>query len=157
MRAVAAAATVAAAALFAGCGGSATSEPMAAEVKSDGAALESFTAYASGLKVADTKVGGGASAKPGQICVMHYTGWLYQNGQKGAKFDSSLDRGKPFEFALGRGQVIKGWDEGVAGMKVGGKRTLVIPPDLGYGGAPRSGIPAFSTLMFEVELLAVKR
>jgi peptidylprolyl isomerase len=156
MRAVAVAAVVAAAALLAGCGGSSTGEPSAAEVKSEGAAPQSFTTYASGLRVADTRAGSGAFPKPGQICVMHYTGWLYQNGQKGAKFDSSLDRGKPFEFALGRGQVIRGWDEGVAGMKVGGKRTLIIPPDLGYGGTPRSGIPAFSTLIFEVELLAVK-
>lgn len=156
MRAVAAAAIVTAAELLAGCGGSSTSEPAAAEVKSEGVALQSFTTYASGLRVADTRVGSGAFPKPGQICVMHYTGWLYQSGQKGAKFDSSLDRGKPFEFALGRGQVIRGWDEGVAGMKVGGKRTLIIPPDLGYGGTPRSGIPAFSTLIFELELLAVK-
>jgi peptidylprolyl isomerase len=87
---------------------------------------------------------------------MHYTGWLYQNGKKGAKFDSSRDRGKPFEFPLGRGAVIKGWDEGVASMKVGGKRTLIIPPDLGYGAMGTSGIPAHSTLIFDVELLAVK-
>src|SRR5262249_34996715 len=134
MRAVAAAAIVAAAALLAGCGGS-SSEPAAAEVKSEGAVpTAGFTTYASSLRVSDTRVGTGAFPKPGQMCVMHYTGWLYQNGQKGAKFDSSVDRGKPFEFALGRGQVIKGWDEGVAGMKVGGKRTLIIPPDLGYGG-----------------------
>ena len=111
---------------------------------------------ASGLQTIDSVVGTGASPKPGQICVMHYTGWLYQNGQRGAKFDSSVDRGKPFEFPLGAGAVIKGWDEGVAGMKVGGKRTLIIPPDLGYGGNPRTGIPAYSTLIFEVELLAVK-
>ena len=111
---------------------------------------------ASGLQITDSVVGTGASPKPGQICVMHYTGWLYQNGQRGAKFDSSVDQGKPFEFPLGAGAVIKGWDEGVAGMKVGGKRTLIIPPDLGYGGNPRTGIPAYSTLIFEVELLAVK-
>src|SRR5262245_5295640 len=110
----------------------------------------------SGLTITDSKVGNGAEARPGNTCVMHYTGWLYENGAKGAKFDSSLDRGEPFEFGLGQGQVIKGWDEGVAGMKVGGKRTLIIPPDLGYGGNPRTGIPAYSTLIFEVELLAVK-
>ena len=111
---------------------------------------------ASGLQVTDTKVGGGASPKTGQICVMHYTGWLYQNGVKGAKFDSSRDRGDPFEFSIGTGQVIKGWDEGVATMKVGGKRTLVIPPHLGYGARGAGGvIPPNATLLFEVDLLAV--
>ena len=95
---------------------------------------------ASGLQIADTKVGTGASPKTGQICVMHYTGWLYQNGQKGAKFDSSVDRGQPFEFPIGTGRVIKGWDEGVASMKVGGKRTLIIPPDLGYGARGAGGV-----------------
>src|SRR5689334_24911035 len=87
----------------------------------------------SGLKMTDTVVGTGAQPKRGQTCVMHYTGWLYSNGQKGKKFDSSVDRGEPFEFPLGIGRVIKGWDEGVASMKVGGKRTLIIPPQLGYG------------------------
>ena len=113
---------------------------------------------ASGLKIEDTKVGTGASPKTGQTCVMHYTGWLYQNGQKGQKFDSSVDRGQPFEFQIGRGMVIKGWDEGVATMKVGGKRTLIIPPELGYGaqGAGRGLIPPNATLLFEVELLGVK-
>ena len=88
---------------------------------------------------------------------MHYTGWLYNNGVKGTKFDSSLDRGQPFGFALGAGQVIRGWDEGVAGMKIGGKRTLIIPPELGYGarGAP-GAIPPNATLMFDVELLGVQ-
>src|SRR5213080_4871762 len=88
---------------------------------------------ASGLQITDSKVGTGASPKPGQICVMHYTGWLYENGVKGKKFDSSLDRNAPFEFPIGKGRVIAGWDEGVATMKVGGKRTLIIPPALGYG------------------------
>ncbi len=112
---------------------------------------------ASGLQVTDTKVGTGASPKTGQICVMHYTGWLYQNGAKGAKFDSSVDRGQPFEFPIGTGRVIKGWDEGVASMKVGGKRTLIIPPDLGYGARGAGGvIPPNATLVFEVELLALK-
>jgi peptidylprolyl isomerase len=112
---------------------------------------------ASGLQVTDTKVGTGASPKTGQTCVMHYTGWLYQNGNKGAKFDSSVDRGRPFEFTLGVGDVIKGWDEGVAGMKVGGRRTLVIPPHLGYGARGAGGvIPPNATLLFEVELLGVK-
>ena len=82
----------------------------------------------SGLQITDTKVGTGATPKTGQTCVMHYTGWLYENGAKGKKFDSSVDRGEPFEFPIGTGRVIKGWDEGVATMKVGGKRTLIIPP-----------------------------
>jgi peptidylprolyl isomerase len=111
----------------------------------------------SGLQITDTQIGTGASPKPGQICVMHYTGWLYQDGAKGKKFDSSLDRGQPFEFPLGRLQVIAGWDEGVATMKVGGKRTLVIPPALGYGARGAGGvIPPNATLIFEVELLGVK-
>jgi peptidylprolyl isomerase len=154
MRVIAAAGVVAVAALLGGCGG--TSESAVAEAKAEAKAEATTFTYASGLRVSDTRVGTGGFPKPGQICVMHYTGWLYQNGQKGSKFDSSVDRGKPFEFPLGRGSVIKGWEEGVAGMKVGGKRTLIIPPDLGYGGTPRTGIPAFSTLIFEVELLAVK-
>ena len=83
---------------------------------------------ASGLEIIDSVAGTGASPKPGQICVMHYTGWLYENGKKGKKFDSSVDRNEPFEFPIGKGRVIAGWDEGVATMKVGGKRTLIIPP-----------------------------
>jgi peptidylprolyl isomerase len=111
----------------------------------------------SGLQIIDTKLGTGASPKPGQTCVMHYSGWLYENGQKGKKFDSSLDRNEPFEFPLGQHRVIAGWDEGVATMKVGGKRTLIIPPALGYGARGAGGvIPPNATLMFDVELLAVK-
>ena len=88
---------------------------------------------------------------------MHYTGWLFNNGAKGAKFDSSVDRGQPFQFTLGAHQVIRGWDEGVAGMKVGGKRTLIIPPELGYGARGAGGvIPPNATLMFDVELLGVQ-
>jgi peptidylprolyl isomerase len=112
---------------------------------------------ASGLQIIDSQVGTGASPKPGQTCVMHYTGWLYENGQKGKKFDSSVDRNEPFEFPIGQGRVIAGWDEGVASMKVGGKRTLIIPPALGYGARGAGGaIPPNATLMFDVELLAVK-
>jgi FKBP-type peptidyl-prolyl cis-trans isomerase FkpA len=112
---------------------------------------------ASGLKITDTVAGTGATPKTGQICVMHYTGWLYVDGAKGAKFDSSVDRGQPFEFPIGTGRVIKGWDEGVATMKVGGKRTLIIPPSLGYGAQGAGGvIPPNATLIFDVELLGVK-
>jgi peptidylprolyl isomerase len=112
---------------------------------------------ASGLKITDTTVGTGATPKAGQTCIMHYTGWLYENGTKGKKFDSSVDRGTPFEFPIGQGAVIKGWDEGVASMKVGGKRTLVIPPALGYGARGAGGvIPPNATLMFDVELIGVK-
>jgi FKBP-type peptidyl-prolyl cis-trans isomerase FkpA len=111
----------------------------------------------SGLQITDIKVGTGATPKPGQICVMHYTGWLYQDGAKGKKFDSSVDRGEPFEFPIGKQRVIAGWDEGVASMKVGGKRTLIIPPALGYGARGAGGvIPPNATLIFEVELLGVK-
>ncbi len=110
----------------------------------------------SGLQYEDTKVGTGAQPKTGQTCVMHYTGWLWENGAKGAKFDSSVDRGQPFEFQLG-GTVIKGWNEGIATMKVGGKRTLLIPPELGYGARGNGRvIPPNSTLIFDVELLGLK-
>ena len=116
-----------------------------------------FMTTASGLQIKDTEVGTGAQPKRGQTCVMHYTGWLYTNGMKGKKFDSSVDRGEPFEFPIGTGRVIKGWDEGVATMKVGGKRTLIIPPQLGYGERGAGGvIPPNATLMFDVELLGVK-
>jgi len=110
----------------------------------------------SGLQYEDTQTGDGAEATQGRSVRVHYTGWLYNNGQQGAKFDSSKDRGDPFEFPLGAGMVIKGWDEGVAGMKVGGKRTLVIPPELGYGARGAGGvIPPNATLKFDVELLGV--
>ena len=116
-----------------------------------------MTKTASGLQYEDTKVGTGATPKTGQTCVMHYTGWLWENGAKGRKFDSSLDRGQPFAFPIGTGRVIKGWDEGVASMKVGGKRTLQIPPELGYGARGAGGaIPPNATLLFEVELLGIK-
>jgi peptidylprolyl isomerase len=111
----------------------------------------------SGLQYEDTQVGGGVTPSRGQSCEMHYTGWLWENGKKGEKFDSSLDRGRPFSFQLGVGQVIKGWDEGVATMQVGGKRTLLIPSELGYGARGAGGvIPPNATLLFEVELLGVR-
>jgi len=115
-----------------------------------------MTELADGLKYTDTNVGTGAEATPGHKVSVHYTGWLYQNDKKGTQFDSSLDRGQPFSFALGAHQVIRGWDEGVAGMKVGGKRTLIIPSALGYGARGAGGvIPPNATLIFDVELLQV--
>ena len=112
----------------------------------------------SGLQYEDTVTGSGAQASSGQQVSVHYTGWLYNDGVKGAKFDSSKDRNDPFEFGLGAGMVIKGWDEGVQGIKVGGKRKLMIPPELGYGkkGAGKV-IPPDAELIFEVELLKIKK
>jgi FKBP-type peptidyl-prolyl cis-trans isomerase FkpA len=116
----------------------------------------SFITTASGLQYSDTVVGTGETAKSGQRVRVHYTGWLYNNGEQGRKFDSSKDRGQPFAFHLGMGQVIGGWDEGVQGMQVGGARTLIIPPELGYGAHGAGGvIPPNATLKFDVELLAV--
>jgi FKBP-type peptidyl-prolyl cis-trans isomerase FkpA len=115
----------------------------------------SMTTTPTGLQYEDTLVGDGPEAKSGRITV-HYTGWLYNNGQQGAKFDSSKDRNDPFQFHLGAGQVIQGWDQGFAGMKVGGKRTLIIPSQLGYGSRGAGGvIPPNATLKFDVELLGV--
>jgi FKBP-type peptidyl-prolyl cis-trans isomerase FkpA len=113
-----------------------------------------FTTTTSGLQFEDTVVGSGAEAKPGRNVTVHYTGWLYENGEQGAKFDSSKDRDEPFIFSLGAGMVIKGWDEGVQGMKEGGQRVLIIPSNLGYGARGAGGvIPPNATLKFEVELL----
>ena len=110
----------------------------------------------SGLQYIDTQVGTGATPQRNQTAVVHYTGWLYDGGKKGKKFDSSVDRNEPFRFPVGAGRVIAGWDEGVASMKVGGKRTLIIPPALGYGARGAGGvIPPNATLMFDVELLGV--
>jgi peptidylprolyl isomerase len=116
-----------------------------------------MTKTESGLQYRDIKEGTGEKPTKGQTCVMHYTGWLWEDGKKGKKFDSSVDRGDPFEFPLGAGRVIKGWDEGIATMKTGGKRELLIPPDLAYGrrGFP-GAIPPNATLLFEVELLKTK-
>ena len=112
---------------------------------------------ATGLQMIDTKVGTGASPRQNQTAVVHYTGWLYENGVKGKKFNSSVDRNEPFEFPVGAGRVIRGWDEGVASMKIGGKRTLIVPPQLGYGARGAGGaIPPNATLIFDVELLGVK-
>ena len=111
----------------------------------------------SGLQYEDTVVGDGSTAASGQHVTVHYTGWLYQDGAAGRKFDSSKDRGQPFEFSLGAGMVIRGWDEGVAGMRVGGTRRLVISPELGYGARGAGGvIPPNATLLFEVELLGAE-
>ena len=113
-----------------------------------------FTTTASGLQFEDTVVGTGAGASPGRNVTVHYTGWLYENDEQGRKFDSSKDRGEPFIFPLGSGMVIKGWDEGVQGMKEGGQRTLIIPASLGYGARGAGGvIPPNATLKFDVELL----
>lgn len=107
---------------------------------------------ASGLQYEDLQVGTGATAKTGDTVTVNYTGWLTD----GTKFDSSIDRGKTFDFTIGAGNVIVGWDEGVPGMKVGGTRLLVIPPTLGYGSSAQGTIPANSTLIFEVQLVAIK-
>jgi peptidylprolyl isomerase len=137
-----------AAALLMGACAPATGAPAAAAGK--GGAMQTTS---SGLQYEDLVVGTGATPQAGQTAVVHYTGWL----DNGTKFDSSVDRGQPFEFRLGQGQVIKGWDEGVATMKVGGKRKLLIPPDLGYGARGAGGvIPPNARLTFEVELLGVK-
>jgi FKBP-type peptidyl-prolyl cis-trans isomerase len=112
-----------------------------------------YTTTASGLKIGDIKIGDGQEAKTGDTVAVHYTGWL----KNGTKFDSSLDRGKPFPFTLGAHNVIAGWDEGVVGMKVGGKRKLIIPPELAYGSQDKGKIPPNSELTFEVELLSIDK
>jgi len=121
------------------------------------ASAQTLSSMPSGLKYKDEVVGTGPEPKAGQSVSVHYTGWLDQNGQKGKKFDSSRDRGQPFSFTLGAGQVIAGWDQGVATMKTGGKRTLVIPPELGYGARGAGGvIPPNATLIFDVELIGAR-
>ncbi|HEX4997265.1 MAG TPA: FKBP-type peptidyl-prolyl cis-trans isomerase [Terriglobia bacterium] len=129
---------------MAGCSGSADKSEAPKE-----------TTLNSGLKIIDSKVGEGEAVKSGDMIQVHYTGWLYENGQRGAKFDSSVDRGEPFEFTVGYG-VIDGWSEGVVGMKPGGRRELIIPPALGYGARGAGGvIPPNATLDFEIELLKI--
>jgi FKBP-type peptidyl-prolyl cis-trans isomerase FkpA len=127
---------------------------------SPAAGVSKMDATVTMLKKIDTKQGTGAEATKGRPVVVHYTGWLYDPAQpegKGRKFDSSLDRRDPFVFPLGQGHVIRGWDEGVAGMKVGGKRTLIIPADMGYGARGAGGvIPPNATLVFDVELLEIR-
>ncbi|NJO38784.1 MAG: FKBP-type peptidyl-prolyl cis-trans isomerase [Rhizobiales bacterium] len=114
-------------------------------------------APAPALQIKDIQVGTGAAPKFGQSAVVHYTGWLYEDGKKGKKFDSSVDRGQPFAFKIGQRQVIAGWDQGVASMRIGGKRTLIIPPNLAYGppGSPPA-IPPNATLIFDIELLDLR-
>jgi len=132
-------------------GGEPVSPP--AESGKSGAMEGKLETTASGLQYVEVRSGTGASPQVGQLAIVHYTGWLAD----GKKFDSSRDRAKPFSFKLGQGQVIKGWDEGVATMKVGGVRKLIIPPNLAYGAAGAGGvIPPNATLTFEVELLDVK-
>ena len=120
-------------------------------------ATTGFVTAANGLQIHDTVVGHGPEPQPGQMVTVQYTGWISEGGEKGAKFDSSYDRNKPFTFKIGAGQVIAGWDQGVLTMHIGGKRTLLIPPSLGYGerGAG-DAIPANATLLFDVELLDAK-
>ena len=144
--------------VMAGCGGEDTGpgeneEPMpVTSAAAPDVDLSAMTLTASGLSLLDMEVGEGEEAVSGQNVTVHYTGWLLE----GEKFDSSVDRGETFQFPLGAGRVIAGWDEGVAGMRVGGKRRLVIPPELAYGAAGRSGIPPNSTLLFDVELFGVR-
>ena len=152
------ASAVVALAFAAAVGQSAAQSPAAA---APAASLSSTVgANVTELKKIDSKQGAGAEAVAGKVVIVHYTGWLYDPNVPdghGKKFDSSVDRGQPFDFPLGGGRVIKGWDEGVAGMKVGGKRTLVIPPAMGYGARGAGGvIPPNATLVFDVELLEVK-
>jgi FKBP-type peptidyl-prolyl cis-trans isomerase len=149
--------------VLAGCGAK-TETPVSTPAASEQPAAEQPAAQAPAqaspgktedvteLKIEDTKVGTGAEAVAGKSVTVNYTGWLTD----GTKFDSSLDSGQPFTFNLGAGEVIPGWDQGVAGMKVGGTRTLTIPPDLGYGPQANGPIPANSTLVFKVELLGVQ-
>jgi FKBP-type peptidyl-prolyl cis-trans isomerase len=150
--------TLAALGLFAasGCVQSQTAAPAAANTKKE---TSKMITTPSGLMYVDEVLGTGAEAKAGQTVTVHYTGWLLDESavnKRGKKFDSSKDRGDPFQFPLGGGRVIKGWDEGVQGMKIGGKRILTIPASIGYGARGAGGvIPPNATLIFEVDLLGV--
>jgi len=144
--------------LLTGCQPQANGESPSAAAAADNNEVEVTTVE--GLQITDVAVGDGAKAESGKNIVVHYTGWLFdptQDDNKGVKFDSSVDRNQPFQFPLGAGRVIQGWDKGFDGMQVGGKRVLVIPPEMGYGtrGAG-AAIPPNATLMFEVELLDVR-
>lgn len=156
-----AAVLIAASLMLAGCKTDAATPPAASstgvKAMASGAGMEDMVKTASGLGYRDVKVGTGAVAQAGNSVSVHYTGWLQNpDGSAGTKFDSSRDSGKPFQFTLGAGNVIKGWDEGVQGMKVGGQRRLVIPAALGYGQRGAGGvIPPGATLLFDVELLGV--
>lgn len=120
-------------------------------------ATATVVVQSNGVRVVDTKIGTGTEAQTGSLVVVHYTGWLYQDGAKGAQFDTSRERGHPFVFNLGGGEVIEGWDTGLVGMKVGGQRTLIIPPAAGYGERGAGGvIGPNATLLFEIELLEVQ-
>jgi len=134
--------------------------PFSALAQSSASTSSKMDAKVMQLQKNDVKTGTGAEAMVGKTVIVHYTGWLYDPaapGQKGAKFDSSRDRQSPFSFPLGAGKVIRGWDEGVAGMKVGGQRTLIIPAEMAYGSRGAGGvIPPDATLIFDVELLDVK-
>lgn len=151
---------IAAAALIGALTCTVTPHDVVADTPKKGAPMQdnekSITTTPSGLKYRDEKIGTGAVAQKGKDVSVHYTGWLDKSGTRGSKFDSSRDRGEPFEFSLGAQQVIAGWDEGVAGMKIGGVRTLMIPPNLGYGARGAGNvIPPNASLIFEVELLGV--
>ena len=130
---------------------------LAAPAAAQGPDLSAAPRTRSGLGIVEVREGAGETAAAGRTARVHYTGWLLENGARGKKFDSSRDRGQPFEFPLGAGRVIKGWDEGVAGMKIGGQRTLVVPADLGYGArGAGNAIPPNATLVFDVELLGLR-
>jgi peptidylprolyl isomerase len=132
-------------------------DPAAGQAAQDDKKEKKMTKTESGLQYRDVKEGTGEKIKNGQTAVVHYTGWLWVEDAKGKKFDSSVDRGQTFDFQVGNGDVIKGWDEGVAGMKVGGKRELIIPAELGYGARGAGGaIPPNAILFFEVELLKLQ-